>query len=111
MADLNGLRIADRKHIGLAEMLKGGVIMDVTNAEQAKIAEDAGAGVGHGARARALRHPPGRRRRADVAREEDPGDPEGGDDPGDGEGADRPLRRGADPRSPRASTTSTSPRC
>src|SRR5262245_25588839 len=27
----------------LAEMLKGGVIMDVTNAEQAKIAEDAGA--------------------------------------------------------------------
>ena len=28
---------------GLAEMLKGGVIMDVTNAEQAKIAEDAGA--------------------------------------------------------------------
>ena len=32
------------KHkIGLAEMLKGGVIMDVTNAEQAKIAEEAGA--------------------------------------------------------------------
>ncbi|OUW79928.1 MAG: pyridoxal 5'-phosphate synthase lyase subunit PdxS [bacterium TMED217] len=29
--------------IGLAEMLKGGVIMDVTNHEQAKIAEDAGA--------------------------------------------------------------------
>ncbi len=28
---------------GLAEMLKGGVIMDVTNAEQAKIAEGAGA--------------------------------------------------------------------
>ena len=28
---------------GLAEMLKGGVIMDVINAEQAKIAEDAGA--------------------------------------------------------------------
>lgn len=28
---------------GLAEMLKGGVIMDVTNAEQAKVAEDAGA--------------------------------------------------------------------
>ena len=43
MDELNGLRIADRKHIGLAEMLKGGVIMDVTNAEQAKIAEDAGA--------------------------------------------------------------------
>ena len=29
--------------VGLAEMLKGGVIMDVTNPEQAKIAEDAGA--------------------------------------------------------------------
>lgn len=29
--------------VGLAEMLKGGVIMDVTNADQAKIAEDAGA--------------------------------------------------------------------
>ena len=28
---------------GLAEMLKGGVIMDVVNADQAKIAEEAGA--------------------------------------------------------------------
>lgn len=32
-----------REKVGLAEMLKGGVIMDVVNAEQAKIAEDAGA--------------------------------------------------------------------
>jgi pyridoxal 5'-phosphate synthase pdxS subunit len=32
-----------RVKMGLAEMLKGGVIMDVVNAEQAKIAEDAGA--------------------------------------------------------------------
>jgi pyridoxal 5'-phosphate synthase pdxS subunit len=32
-----------RLKVGLAEMLKGGVIMDVTNADQAKIAEDAGA--------------------------------------------------------------------
>jgi pyridoxal 5'-phosphate synthase pdxS subunit len=32
-----------RLKVGLAEMLKGGVIMDVTNAQQAKIAEDAGA--------------------------------------------------------------------
>ena len=32
-----------RVNVGLAEMLKGGVIMDVTSAEQAKIAEDAGA--------------------------------------------------------------------
>jgi len=30
-------------NVGLAEMLKGGVIMDVTTAEQARIAEDAGA--------------------------------------------------------------------
>jgi signal transduction histidine kinase len=29
--------------VNLAEMLKGGVILDVTNAEQARIAEDAGA--------------------------------------------------------------------
>jgi pyridoxal 5'-phosphate synthase pdxS subunit len=43
MDDTNGLRIADRKHIALAEMLKGGVIMDVTDADQAKIAEDSGA--------------------------------------------------------------------
>jgi len=32
-----------RLKTGLAEMLKGGVIMDVTTAEQAKVAEDAGA--------------------------------------------------------------------
>lgn len=40
MSDSNTPTLA--KH-GLAEMLKGGVIMDVVNAEQAKIAEDAGA--------------------------------------------------------------------
>jgi pyridoxal 5'-phosphate synthase pdxS subunit len=39
MAEENAYRLK----VGLAEMLKGGVIMDVTNAEQAKIAEDAGA--------------------------------------------------------------------
>ncbi|MCX6345362.1 MAG: pyridoxal 5'-phosphate synthase lyase subunit PdxS [Armatimonadetes bacterium] len=32
-----------RTKVGLAEMLKGGVIMDVTNADQAKIAQEAGA--------------------------------------------------------------------
>lgn len=31
---------------GLAQMLKGGVIMDVTTAEQARIAEEAGACAG-----------------------------------------------------------------
>src|SRR5262245_30283593 len=36
-------RATFRVKTGLAEMLKGGVIMDVTNAEQAKIAEDAAA--------------------------------------------------------------------
>src|SRR5262245_56885266 len=36
-------RATFRLKTGLAEMLKGGVIMDVVDAEQAKIAEDAGA--------------------------------------------------------------------
>jgi pyridoxal 5'-phosphate synthase pdxS subunit len=36
-------RGTDRVKRGLADMLKGGVIMDVTNADQAKIAEEAGA--------------------------------------------------------------------
>ena len=40
--DLN-LRETFRLKVGLAEMLKGGVIMDVTNVDQAKIAEEAGA--------------------------------------------------------------------
>jgi pyridoxal 5'-phosphate synthase pdxS subunit len=39
MADLGTMRVKS----GLAEMLKGGVIMDVTTADQARIAEDAGA--------------------------------------------------------------------
>ena len=39
MADIGTMRVKS----GLAEMLKGGVIMDVVNAEQAKIAEAAGA--------------------------------------------------------------------
>src|SRR5947207_15501512 len=39
MAEYGTMRVKSR----LAEMLKGGVIMDVVDAEQAKIAEDAGA--------------------------------------------------------------------
>jgi pyridoxal 5'-phosphate synthase pdxS subunit len=39
MADIGTMRVKS----GLAEMLKGGVIMDVTTAEQASIAEEAGA--------------------------------------------------------------------
>ena len=40
-----GARVVGSSRVkrGMAEMLKGGVIMDVVNAEQAKIAEDAGA--------------------------------------------------------------------
>jgi len=53
---------------GLAEMLKGGVIMDVVNAEEAKIAEDAGA-----AAVMALeRVPADIRRDGGVARMSDP---------------------------------------
>ena len=54
--------------IGLAEMLKGGVIMDVVNAEQARIAEDAGA-----AAVMALERVPAEiRRDGGVARASDP---------------------------------------
>jgi len=42
---------------GLAQMLKGGVIMDVVTPDHAKIAEDAGAVRRHGAGARPVRHP------------------------------------------------------
>jgi pyridoxal 5'-phosphate synthase pdxS subunit len=44
--EFEGLAMSEvslRLKTGLADMLKGGVIMDVTNAEQARIAEDAGA--------------------------------------------------------------------
>lgn len=40
---LNSPQKTWREKVGLAEMLKGGVIMDVVNPEQARIAEDAGA--------------------------------------------------------------------
>src|SRR5689334_6376812 len=57
-----------REKVGLAEMLKGGVIMDVVNAEQARIAEDAGA-----AAVMALeRVPADIRRDGGVARMSDP---------------------------------------
>jgi pyridoxal 5'-phosphate synthase pdxS subunit len=54
--------------LGLAEMLKGGVIMDVVNAEQARIAEDAGA-----AAVMALERVPAEiRKQGGVARASDP---------------------------------------
>ncbi len=43
MVEHNRLTGTDRVKRGLAEMLRGGVIMDVVDSEQAKIAEDAGA--------------------------------------------------------------------
>ena len=44
-SDANGTATTGTSRVkrGMADMLKGGVIMDVVNAEQAKIAEDAGA--------------------------------------------------------------------
>ena len=57
-----------REKVGLAEMLKGGVIMDVVNAEQAKIAEDAGASA-----VMALERVPAQiRKEGGVARASDP---------------------------------------
>ena len=57
-----------RTKVGMAEMLRGGVIMDVVNAEQAKIAEDGGA-----AAVMALeRVPADIRRDGGVARMSDP---------------------------------------
>jgi pyridoxal 5'-phosphate synthase pdxS subunit len=54
--------------VGLAEMLKGGVIMDVVNVEQAKIAEDAGASA-----VMALERVPAQiRKEGGVARASDP---------------------------------------
>ena len=81
---------------GLAQMLKGGVIMDVVTAEHARIAEEAGA-----CAVMALeRVPADIRKDGGVARMSDPKlikeIIECGDDPGHGEGAHRPFCRGAD---------------
>ena len=84
-----------RVKTGLAEMLKGGVIMDVVTPEQATDRRGGRRRRGDGARARARRHPPRRRRRADVRPGDDRRHPGGGHDPGDGQGADRALHGGA----------------
>src|SRR5213595_110383 len=69
MSQHNGNSTSLRLKSGLAEMLKGGVIMDVTNAEQAVIAENAGA-----CAVMALeRVPADIRRDGGVARMSDPG--------------------------------------
>jgi len=83
-----------RVKVGLAEMLKGGVIMDVTNAEQAKIAEDAGACSVMGSSG----FPPTSARMgggANGSAARDPRDHGYRFDSGDGQGSDRPFCRGA----------------
>ena len=87
----------DRVKRGMAEQLKGGVIMDVVTPEQAKIAEDAGA-----VAVMALeRVPADIRAQGGIARMSDPDMIDGhhrrGLHPGHGQGAHRPLRRGAGP--------------
>ena len=77
---------------GMAQMLKGGVIMDVVTPEQAKIAEDAGA-----VAVMALeRVPADIRAQGGVARMSDPRPDRrhhrGRVDPRDGQGPHRPLR-------------------
>ena len=75
---------------GLAEMLKGGVIMDVTTPEQAKIAQEAGA-----CAVMALERVPADIRKAGgVARMADHGRR---DNPGHGQGAHRAHRRSPHP--------------
>ncbi|KAG2285351.1 hypothetical protein Bca52824_044955 [Brassica carinata] len=63
--------------VGLAQMLRGGVIMDVVNAEQARIAEEAGA-CAVMARARSRRYQSARWRREDERSGDDQRDQTGG---------------------------------
>ena len=63
-----------RLKVGLAEMLKGGVIMDVTNAEQAVIAEKAGASAVMALERVPVRYPQRGRRGAHGAHQQDPRD-------------------------------------
>ncbi len=84
---------------GLAQMLKGGVIMDVVTPEHAKIAEEAGA-----CAVMALeRVPADIRAQGGVARMSDPDlilqDHGHGHHPGHGQMPHRPFRRSADPGS------------
>ena len=76
----------------LAQMLKGGVIMDVTTPEQARIAEAAGSRGRHGARAHPRRHPRGRRRFPHERPGHDQGHSGGRFHPRDGKVPHRSLR-------------------
>ena len=70
MAEYGTMRVK----IGLAEMLKGGVIMDVVDAEQAKIAEEAGAVAVMALERVPAYDPEGRRRRQRTPKRNDTGD-------------------------------------
>ena len=100
-----------RVKVGLAEMLKGGVIMDVTNAEQARIAEKAGAVRGHGARARARGHPQRRRRGAHGLIKMIREIMKTRHHSGDGQGPHRPFCGGAGARGARSRLTSMRAKC
>src|SRR3569832_799302 len=94
MAEVTSTTGTFRVKAGLAEMLKGGVIMDVVDVEQAKVAEDAGA-----VAVMALeRVPADIRRDGGVARMSDPAMIEAIQGavtiPRHGQGPHRPLRRG-----------------
>jgi pyridoxal 5'-phosphate synthase pdxS subunit len=66
--NVNKKKSTGKTKVGLAEMLKGGVIMDVTTAEQARLAEEAGA-----AAVMALERVPAQiRKEGGVARASDP---------------------------------------
>src|ERR1700745_729309 len=96
MSQNNGSNTSLRLKTGLAEMLKGGVIMDVTNAEQATLADRAGA-----VAVMALERVPAQiRAEGGVARMASPKKIReimaARFHPGHGQVPHRPLRRGAD---------------
>ena len=95
----------------LAQMLKGGVIMDVTTPEQAQHRRGRRRVRRHGARAHPRRHPCRRRRVAHERSRHDQGHPGGREHPRHGQVPHRALRGGPDPPGHRASTTSTRARC
>ena len=92
MSNINNTKEQYELNRELAQMLKGGVIMDVTNAEQAKTAEAAGA-----CAVMALERIPADIRAAGgVARMSDPGDPGCGFHSGYGKMPNRSFCGGTD---------------
>ena len=112
MSENNGTNHTSlRLKTGLAEMLKGGVIMDVMSVEQAEVAEKAGA-----TSVMALERVPAIiRAEGGVSRMANPKlikqIMDDRVDPGDGQMPHRPLRRSARSCRRLASTTSMSPKC